>query len=185
VIIIEGPDGSGKTSLIQKLSSKLGYEIAPKAVGSDAQELTDLRRWVDRSLDGGWQPVLYDRHALISEGIYGPAWNGQVREPFQDNYWLCLAMARFTLLRPTIIYCLPPVETVVENIRKDPHNDLLYPVEDERTAKYKVPKSVGQIYWQYHWRACQELTALVYDYTRDDVNSVVNFIQATAQNKGY
>jgi len=176
VIIVEGPDGSGKTSLIKKLADDLGLPISPKAVGSDAKSLTDLRSWVDRSLDHGWHPMLYDRHALISEGIYGPAWNGTLRDAFQDPVWLRLSMARLHALHPTIIYCLPPVDVVVENIRKDPHNELLYPVEDERTARYKVPKSVGQIYWQYHWRACQDMSAVTYDYTAEDWHDVADFL---------
>jgi hypothetical protein len=75
MIIVEGMDNTGKTTLIKKLSLELGLEIRHSPshlVGSP-----DLYTWVDEELAQDFKlPPIYDRFPLISEAVYGPILRG-------------------------------------------------------------------------------------------------------------
>ena len=122
IIIVEGPDGSGKTTLVNMLKEELGISVAPRVVSKEATAMTDLMSWVDDNLDNGPVPTLFDRHRLISETIYGPILRPESSPGFDDLSWLGPRMTRFYKLEPLIIYCLPPLETVLANLKGDPNN---------------------------------------------------------------
>jgi GTPase SAR1 family protein len=115
MIVVEGPDGSGKTTLIKEIQSEFAVTIAPRVVSKEAEALLDLRVWVEqnnRKLDQG---VVYDRHRLISETIYGPILRDGTEPGFDDINWLAEQMHQFYAKRPVIIYCLPAKGVVLEN----------------------------------------------------------------------
>src|SRR5690554_3611457 len=82
IIIVEGMDGTGKTTLVQQLAHLL--EVKPrKYVGSlgpsDDYRLVLVNRTISEiteleiaSAEGRSIKRLYDRFPLISEAIYGP-----------------------------------------------------------------------------------------------------------------
>ena len=72
MLIVEGPDGAGKTQLIQRLRLNLQLELMPRVVSSDTEMMVDLQEWVNEDLHAGLKRAIYDRHRLISEPIYGP-----------------------------------------------------------------------------------------------------------------
>lgn len=118
MLIVEGPDGGGKTSLITRMQERLGFEVMPRACTSDnGIDVKTLRDWVDRDLS---LPVhhhgFYDRHPLISEPIYGPLIRGHMAEGFSDVQWLSQRLAMLRNRQPLYVFCLPPLEVVVENI---------------------------------------------------------------------
>ena len=118
MLIVEGPDGSGKTTLIQRLSQDLKIPIAPKVVASDMTPLTDLARWTEENTAQGFQRLMFDRHRLISEPIYGPATKAKQDPRFSDLGWLQEQMMLFYNARPLIVYCLPPLEFVRQNVAR-------------------------------------------------------------------
>lgn len=122
IIIIEGPDGSGKTTLVNFLGKELGVGIAPRVVSKDTEAMVDLKEWVDKNLDQGKVPQIFDRHRLISETIYGPIVRGTAQPGFSELSWMGPRLKRFYDLEPLIIYCLPPLETVKKNLSDDPDN---------------------------------------------------------------
>lgn len=122
MIIVEGMDGSGKTTLVKFLGEELGVGIAPRVVDQETNPLVDLRGWVDKNLDQGRVPQIFDRHRLISETIYGPIVRGAAQPGFADLSWLGPRLQRFYDLEPFIIYCLPSLETVKKNLSGDPDN---------------------------------------------------------------
>lgn len=158
MIIVEGPDGAGKTTLISQLQQYLGgIPIAPRVVSKETRALVDMQRWVDENLEQGFQGTLFDRHRLISEPIYGPAM-GRTLAGFDDVAWLGPRMKRFYQLEPIIIYCLPPKREVWMNIKEDPDNEV-------------VRDHIGSIYDMYVARAAMDYTlspglTKVWDYTR-------------------
>lgn len=119
MIIFEGPDGAGKTSLAVRLSKDLGIPMAPKVVSSDMTALTDLAEWTEQNVSGGFQYKIFDRHRLISEPIYGPATRSRQDLRFLDPGWMMEMMARFYACDPILIYCLPPLHVVRENVYRD------------------------------------------------------------------
>lgn len=160
MIIVEGPDGSGKTTLIKQLQERYpDLEIAPRVVSQQAQEMTDLQVWVNENLMQGFQYKIFDRHRLISEFIYGPVLRNQMRPGFTNWQWVSWSLRRFYReVDPIIIYCLPPLYVVKLNIVDDPDNEVVW-------------DHIEAIYTGYLQRAAIDATqhekTLIWDYTLD------------------
>lgn len=169
MIIIEGPDGSGKSTLVDKLSRHLKLPVAPRVVGSDTKPLLNLRQWTEENISKGFQPVIFDRHRLISEPIYGPAIKRRQNAEFYDLGWLSDMMWRFYQAQPVIIYCLPDIQLVYDNVHR------------EETNNAAVKDHIGAIYAGYVARASMDFTRGVgrlynYKVTRlDDIMGWVNW----------
>lgn len=126
VLIVEGPDGGGKSTLIRQLQAELDFPIAPRVVSKNTRPaLTDLKAWVDNNLEEGFQRMIFDRHRLISEPIYGPILRYNQEPGFNDMRWLGPRLDRFYSLEPIIIYCLPPWTEVFWNIEHDIENEAV------------------------------------------------------------
>lgn len=168
MIIIEGPDGSGKSTLIRQLSKDLALPIAPKVVSSDTKPLVDLDKWTELNLNAGFQEVLFDRHRLISEPIYGPATRSQQHVRFMDLGWMSEMMGRFYGLDPIIIYCLPPLNIVRANVNR------------EDTDNEAVRGRIAAIYAGYVARATADIARGVgklYNYQTTQYTDALHWIQ--------
>lgn len=169
MIIVEGPDGSGKSTLVDRLSRTLKLPVAGKVVGSDTQPLLDIKKWTEDNVSKGFQPVIFDRHRLISEPIYGPAMRRRQNGEFYDLTWLSDMMWRFYQAKPILIYCLPDILTVRMNVL------------DEGTDNAAVRDHIAAIYAGYVARASLDFTRGVgrlYNYKTtklDDIVSWINF----------
>lgn len=158
MIIVEGPDGAGKTTLVQHLSQKYGAPIAKKVVDHDTKPIyTDLQGWTERNLSKGLQWKIFDRHRLVSEPIYAGAMERPPAPGFDDIHWLTARMIDFTRIRPFLIYCLPPYETVAVNVKHDHLNHV-------------VAEFISPIYYLYAAHAAGDIArgqAVLFDYTID------------------
>lgn len=159
MIIVEGPDGSGKTTLIDKLQARTGLSVAPRVVTKGAEAMTDLVTWTEENVKKGFHPEIYDRHRLISEPIYGPVIRRQAERGFDDPEWFGRMLTRlYADCDPIIIYCLPPVRRVWENVQDDPDNTVV--------AQQHITQ---QIWGAYFNKALTESTfrlrTFLYDYT--------------------
>src|SRR5690606_19728356 len=143
MIIVEGPDGAGKTRLVLRLAQDLHLTPERRVVDKDTNALTPLKQWVNDDLASWPRKALYDRHRLISEPIYAPIVRGSMNDGFEDRLWFTLSFEQFQLMRPIIIYCLPPFEEVKHNVFKD----------DDNVA---VRDHIEAIYWLYHCQACRD-----------------------------
>lgn len=166
MIIVEGPDGAGKTTLIQTLLRHTTLKLQDRAVTSEQGPVMDLREWTEKHLymhSHTPDPLLtrvsrlYDRFTLISEPIYGPITRGNLDPSFQDAEWLRLAWAYLQHHQPFFIFCLPPLEEVKRNLRHLPQMN-------------GVERYIGVIYWQYFAQAAQLYSSrlghtVIYDYT--------------------
>lgn len=174
MIIVEGPDGAGKTTLIEQLLHQLDLPVADRVVSKDAEAMTDLVAWVEDNVKQGWQNVIYDRHRLISEPIYGPILRNRPEPGFDDIRWLTEMTEKLYDSRPVIIYCLPTLTRVWKNILSSDDNKIFHLDADK----------VGQIYWGYFNRAVYDNAvydhAWVYDYEHPfprQVDRIVQYIQ--------
>ena len=159
IIIVEGPDGAGKTTLIRELSARYNIPIAPRVVSKEAEGLGgNGKAWVEENLAQGFQYTLFDRHRLISEFIYGPVLRTEQEPGFTDMWWVYKSLQRFYSLGPLVIYCLPPLELVRANVLHD----------DDNSA---VAKFIEPIYSSYLHRFAMDTFAgfnpLVWDYNSD------------------
>lgn len=159
MIIVEGPDGGGKTTLITQLQQEYpDLEVAPRVKDKQARTVVpDLQEWVNRNLSEGPQWKLFDRHRLISEFIYGPIIRKEQEPGFTNIPWVWHSLRRFERLRPILIYCLPPLEVVMANIAGDEENEVVW-------------DHIMGIYTAYLQRATLDALhngAIIYDYTTD------------------
>jgi hypothetical protein len=108
VIIVEGPDASGKSTLVEKLQKKLEINVRNRHVDGEGGFTGDPIRWVNEEMRA-WPAVtgLYDRFPLLGEPIYGPIIRGRIYEEFADSAYMAL-LDHFFHLKPLVIYCLPP-----------------------------------------------------------------------------
>jgi hypothetical protein len=158
MIIVEGPDGAGKTTLIRQLQEKWpDLEVAPRVVSKDAEAMVDLQTWVNDNLSQGPQYKIFDRHRLISEFIYGPILRTEQQPGFTSVPWVWHSLRRLERLRPVMIYCLPPLDAVMANIVGDNDNRVVW-------------NHIMGIYTAYVQRATLDALhngAIIYDYTTD------------------
>lgn len=153
MLVVEGPDGAGKTTLVRRLSEYLNWDIAPKVVDHNTISHVDMVQWVEFNVATGLKPIIFDRHRLLSEPIYGPLIRRKTEPGFDNLTWLRVMNHRFRSLEPMVIFCLPPFETVAKNVEDDIFN---------RT----VARHIAPIYWSYfNVAATWGQPSLVWDYT--------------------
>lgn len=125
-LILEGPDGGGKTRLAEAILAKhSGLTMAEKASSSLKGPVKNLAAWVRHQydvMDESSTPLIYDRHPVISEPIYGPIARGGAQPGFAPSPWLSTATLNLQS-RTFIIWCIPPliqVRKAIANSRDMP-----------------------------------------------------------------
>lgn len=167
-IIVEGPDGSGKTSMISRLRSwNPNALMASRACTSENGPIAALKQWIDDDVENeDWEEgeiVIYDRHPLISEPIYGPLIRGYIDPGLTDRTWLGSAYQAWIAHNPIIIYCLPPYPIVYENILKTHQGSTKH--------LQGVVQHAMAIYDSYTVLACKQAgrpLTMVWDYTQPE-----------------
>jgi hypothetical protein len=154
VIILEGPDGAGKTSLIRHLNDWLAMPVAPRVVGQDTKPLVDIYEWTNKNLAEGFQDKLFDRHRLISEPIYSTVMGGDRDEQFWDPAWMGAALRALREIQPIVIWCLPSFKAVNHNVLGDPHNQTVWMHIDKIYKAYQYAWLLNtyapyQVLWDY------------------------------------
>lgn len=176
-VVIEGPDASGKGTLIDYIQKEWPtWMTEERAADSLTGPRGHLDAWVEKAETAMFlspTPLLYDRHPLISEPIYGPTVRGCMdkknpRTDFNDVLWL---QDRLDTLRESalVIFCLPPLENILKNLADTPNGHM--PGVQENATK---------LYWMYHAVAAGwAKNGYIYDYTQDQCkNTVVRLIKS-------
>lgn len=167
MLVIEGPDGSGKTTLANKLCTDLGleYRRPPQSVLSSTQgPMSDeLITWWQDEIEMPPEYRMngcYDRTFCISEVIYRPAQQKLSRCSAEGMVKLT---QRFSRVVNGIVFCLPTLGQMLRNIHLD-GRDSLAGVSDT---------GLEIIWWMYHAQYALWLEAMGgsdvwrYDYQSD------------------
>lgn len=130
MLILEGPDGGGKTTLVKRLSSELNLPVHERACTSDGGPVDDLFKWAYRdAVSMPDQPMaIYDRHPLISEYIYGPIARHYLLPEFRSPK--AHALMRLMAAQVHVVFCIPPLEAVVANLSRETSTQMPGVVEN-------------------------------------------------------
>ncbi|QWY84927.1 polynucleotide kinase [Gordonia phage MScarn] len=152
-IIIEGPDGAGKSMLLKSLLEDLpDMRPAPRFCTSTGGPVENL--WAEvmtGALDLISSKLIYDRHPMWSEYIYSQELGRDIAPGFLTPSARQLADAMVSAT--TVVVCLPSLERVRANLE----------AEEQMSG---VAEHIDRIYQAYMIRVVQYPgRVLVYDYT--------------------
>jgi len=115
LVIIEGSDGSGKSTLIERARSECKryfWAARPSRRPDSCDALYDAATWIEASRLHDVTLVL-DRHPYISEPIYGQILRGKSLIPPGSR----TAMIRELIKEADrFIYCRPPRSVITDNV---------------------------------------------------------------------
>lgn len=122
MIIVEGPDGAGKTGLVRKLTIEFSLPTHERASHGVAGPVDNLFEWAHRDVvTMPEQPIsVYDRHPLISEYVYGPICRSTLPVGFTTP--TAHALIRMMAPRVLVVMCRPPLERLTASVT--PERDM-------------------------------------------------------------
>ncbi len=164
MLIVEGFDNTGKSTLAEALKAKYGFSEIVKSPG--AVPYRKLFLFADKYISGMEKirlsekpittyPVLHDRFPVFSDQVYGSILRGI--NPFielNEGEWLTTRLGRVS---PTVIYCRPPTNVIIK-------------FEDEREQMEGVEDNALVLLGKYdemmmHWGRRTGNPIIAYNYT--------------------
>lgn len=135
IVVVEGPDGSGKSTLIDNLRltcSRHFVSLRRSGPPKNADELTSIIRWMTR-MEVSLVPLICDRYPLISEPIYGNAIRGT---NLLDGIYDVDAQKAIFKSVDRVIYCRPPTSVIYHKIHANPQLKGVVEKIEEITQNY-------------------------------------------------
>lgn len=160
MLILEGPDGGGKTTLLDKIvASGLcnHYGGASEVIHSPGPLRVGLYDWAIGKLASAHDYTIFDRFPYFSESVYGPA----LRKMSLMTPTQFISLGEWLRKKePLVIYCRPPLEVILESSR----------VEEQMAG---VLNNLGTIVKGYdqsliHWAG--QFRTYQYDFTISDAD---------------
>ena len=150
MIIVEGPDGSGKTTLINRLGYKRRHLRALRAGrgadgdrkqgwgGSDEASIAYTRQLLRAQWDEQYQypslpPIAFDRFHL-SELVYGPLLRGASGITKEEALLLNRVITGFGI---PVILCIPPLKVTIDNVMRQGRERPAYQTESFLRTAYE------------------------------------------------
>lgn len=120
LIVVEGPDGSGKSTLIENLryaTDRYFCIFKPTGPPRTSQNLYGAVRHLGALRYGPDVPIVVDRHPLISEPIYGVALRNE--DIVAKRYSAEEVQFLLDVTVDRLIYCRPPAHIIAESLGKN------------------------------------------------------------------
>ena len=113
MVIVEGVDGSGKTTLVNYLAGQFNLK-AEKSPGP--VDIKEYWTWIDATIrrEKAGEKWIYDRHAFFSEQVYSI-----LRKENHHRVYSPMTVSQMRALincNPTVIYCRPFEETIMDRL---------------------------------------------------------------------
>lgn len=153
-IIIEGPDGSGKTTFIDMLIGSKRWFTLLRTAGPPPSLLIIVQylAWIANASPR--MPLILDRIPVISDRIYGPILRNA--DIFRDK-----PLAWMLTATPLIIYCRPPLDVIVKNVAATRASQLAGVEENTRAIVQGYDEHMAKL-------VGMALNVVQYDYTEDE-----------------
>jgi hypothetical protein len=172
-IIVEGPDGAGKTTLISLLQHLYpGLEIHERFTRSIEGPYPDIAERVYRSVRDRPTHCVHDRHPIISEYVYG----GMIPTRHINPDFLKTSMGTIRQRianNSLVIWCLPPLTKVRHNVDQE--------AQMEGVTEYIDKIYEGYLMQRMLWRGA----AITYDYTQGRAGDLILADNLTATEGKY
>lgn len=168
IIVVEGVDGSGKTTLVERAreGQRERYFLIVRASRYPPDNKTAFQylQWIkhQRELD-----LVLDRIHFISDRIYGPLLRN---EDLFGSMPISFGLGDVSV----IVYARPPTENIRENVAKLHQMKGVKDNLDALIARYDV---------HMEFLRGQGHKILTYDYTKDDPTSFWRYVWSTAKEK--
>lgn len=170
MIVVEGMDNSGKTTLVSRLRFAIGARVVKSCGPKDKDE--DLFDWTRKQLERpNTRPLyIYDRFSVISDPVYSPVIRG--KNPFFDHREGELLIEEFIKQEPLIIYCNPGLERITNFGEREQMEGVISNVEnllkeyDEVIRYLRVKGSHIKKYDYASWGDTREVGITVVEYIR-------------------
>lgn len=176
MIILEGPDGTGKSTLAAALSSR--FNIGHIQIGGNPGPLDQVLQYCEECLLRVTDPVIQDRVTPISEYVYSqifprPYLVKPVQQFLREYY-----IQSIIELNPIIVYCR------VEDLTKVTHtpSDSIIDVPSYLKAVTLNLSNLRQAYDKLFWkRAFESPRFLTYDCLTTDMEIVYEHVSKNLQ----
>lgn len=164
MVIIEGMDNSGKTTLAKRLCEKLNLELVPSTGDTDLTTRHIFHTRMCRQK----KPYVIDRTPAISELVYGPPLRGRVRLHDPE-----MSLHELISSDPVLVYCRPSSQCILD-------------------FKSDIPQMAGVIdnapellqrYDQLMNFLCTRLTLIQYDFQNSTDGEIVEKVRKSLSEK--
>lgn len=163
IVVIEGPDGTGKTTLANALVERLGFEYDH----CGPPEKPALQFYMDSINRHDGDTVIDRLH--VGSYVYGKAFRG-LDDLTDFERWLLEGVLRAH--NGLLIYTKLPQEVVEANLARGPDSNdaVIYEAADKRLA-------VRQLYAEY-MATVNQLPQCTYDFTEVSLDDAVDIVRA-------
>lgn len=137
MIIVDGLDNTGKTTLVNRLVKDLRLELAPKSPGpvSRNEMMVYMGPYLLDKFPWETQGIIFDRFPIITEFPYGYAVRGNVNFTPEDFYY---TMGLLRLHKPIFVYCTRDIDRVMETFDEREQMEGVKGVTLEITKNYET-----------------------------------------------
>lgn len=173
MLIIEGPDNAGKTTLANYLSQELGIPI--HHFGAPPENFTQLLSRVIFCMNNK-DHFIYDRIPLVSEHVYSILRNRNLIHELYNNGEQHYKDLRET--NPILIYCRPPVKKMLEG-HKGKEHDTQEHLDFVRDNAQKLIDRYDQLMDDEHMPPYW-----VFDYTEQSRENILEQVKEAIKERG-
>jgi hypothetical protein len=166
VIVVEGPDGAGKSTLVGEICERWSLTEGQRSTADRAEIYKTTRedtwRAIHAELMCHERPLVWDRLGPVSDPIYSALNLPHAREcsfTYSELEMCSEILDRVSL----VIVCLPPLGVVMENVLGSTKRQLpSTPQLVERVYEAYLP--LGDLYWTYDYTVSQNVTPVITNY---------------------
>jgi thymidylate kinase len=169
MLIIEGPDNAGKSTLIEKLKEE--FHLKSFHAGGPPKNQSDIDKRKIDAHQNCLEKIIQDRNYFISDIVYG----GVLRkEPVYDNL---VSLLKMLTTKPMVIYCRPPLDHLLGMKN--------HKVKDHETEEHVASVKENQLLLVHHYDELMKIVALhtpfiQYDFTqgflKEDLITLTDFV---------
>lgn len=175
MIVVEGPDGAGKTTLVERLCEEFGLVVGERGT-SNRDELykvtfPDTMRALaeavispdmdEDKMSKSQRPIVWDR-LFFSDFVYAPIQNRPVAFGPECKMFV---LNMLEALKAPIIYCRPPQEVILSNVEDEDKHQM-------EGVRENVDKMI-HTYDQLLRHSKGHLNLIEYDYTEPGAHYLV------------